>query len=165
MILQNEYLSDEELNQLILEAEADIFPAPPEFVSKIMEAIQEEIILDKKAKKKSKKIKKQDFIVYCFRVSITVGAAVAFIFIMPYLSEFQPKDVSFIYENALYEEIDTWYSNERKEMRDREYEKLRSYPIKEEVLNDTGLVQKVFGTDGIFYENDDEKSLKENGGN
>ena len=165
MIIHNVYLSDEELKELMSDAEADILPAPPELTEKIIKAIQTEVLPDKKGKTKTVKSKKQEYIAYCFRVSTIVAAAVAFIFIMPNLPEFQIGDMSFLYESAFYKELDTWYSNEYEEMRDNEYVKLTSYPTKEEVLKDAGFIQKIPETGDIFNENESDNSLKENGGN
>lgn len=142
MILHNEYLTDEELNQLISETEADLIPAPPELTDNILKAIKEpgkqeaEIIQCpeealSKEKAKIKRKKNLDFAAYCFRVGMAAAAAIVFIFIMP----------------------------------DWEMEDVREYPTREEVLNDTSVFQKVFGEDGIFTGGYDFNNMnKENGG-
>lgn len=140
MILHNEYLTDEELNQLISEAEADLIPAPPELADNILSAIrdseEQETVVQRpeeelsKEKTKIKRKKNLDFAAYCFRVGMAAAAAIAFIFIMP----------------------------------DWEMEDVREYPTREEVLNDTSILQKVFGEDGIFTGNYDYNDMKEENG-
>ena len=49
-------------------------------------------------------------------------------------------------------------------MPDWEMEDVREYPTREEVLNDTGILQKVFGEDGIFTGNYDYNDMKEENG-
>lgn len=139
MMLHNEYLTDEELNQLISEAEADLMPAPPDLTDNILKAIrdseEQETVVQRpeelsKEITKIKRKKNLDFAAYCFRVGMAAAAAIAFIFIMP----------------------------------DWEREDVREYPTREEVLNDTGILQKVFGEDGIFTGNYDYNDMKEENG-
>lgn len=139
MMLHNEYLTDEQLNQLISEAEADLMPAPPDLTDNILKAIrdseEQETVVQRpeelsKEITKIKRKKNLDFAAYCFRVGMAAAAAIAFIFIMP----------------------------------DWEMEDVREYPTREEVLNDTGILQKVFGEDGIFTGNYDYNDMKEENG-
>lgn len=139
MMLHNEYLTDEQLNQLISEAEADLMPAPPELADNILKAIrdaeEQETVVQRpeELSKETTKIKRKknlDFAAYCFRVGMAAAAAIAFIFIMP----------------------------------DWEMEDVREYPTREEVLNDTSILQKVFGEEGIFTGNYDFNNMKEENG-
>lgn len=139
MMLHNEYLTDEQLNQLISEAEADLMPAPPDLTDNILKAIrdseEQETVVQRpeelsKEITKIKRKKNLDFAAYCFRVGMAAAAAIAFIFIMP----------------------------------DWEMEDVREYPTREEVLNDTGILQKVFGEDGIFTGNYNYNDMKEENG-
>lgn len=134
MTLHNEYLTDEELEQLISEVEAcDLVTAPPDLAKQVMGKIRE------KRKKQNR-----DFAGYCFRVGLSVAAAVAFIFMMPYLPEFEISGdkIQGIAENKKDELLET---AEWKEQWDVETERPEpDYPTKEEVLNDTGLLHRVF---------------------
>lgn len=139
MMLHNEYLTDEQLNQLISEAEADLMPAPPDLTDNILKAIrdseEQETVVQRpeELSKETTKIKRKknlDFAAYCFRVGMAAAAAIAFIFIMP----------------------------------DWEMEDVREYPTREEVLNDTGILQKVFGEVGIFTGNYNYNDMKEENG-
>lgn len=170
MMLHNAYLSDEELEQLISETEADLVPAPPELETCAWELIQKEfdcgelyinqrketsctgykekqLITDPKIIKN----KNREFAAYCFRVGIAAAAAVAFVFILPYLPESQ---ISLESER---EEIFA-------EQKDWEDARNQDYPTKEEVLDDSGLLQKVFGVKDIFTKMQETDYLRENGG-
>ncbi len=141
MILQNEYLSDEELEQLMQEAEADLVPAPPELEERVWKLINTQNV----------KNKNKEFAAYCFRVGIAAAAAIAFVFMLPYLPE------NHISPENMREEMLT-------EQQEWEDAKVQDYPTKEEVLNDAGLLQKVFGAKDIFTESQETDYLRENGG-
>ncbi len=167
MMLHNEYLTDEELGQLISEAEADLIPAPPELADNILNAIKEmekqeaEIIRCQKPealpkeKAKIKKKKNLEFAAYCFRVGMAAAAAIAFIFIMPYLPGLDMNGDA----DDSYAEMNLWEPETLNEVQYAEYEALRSCPTREEVLNHANFFQKVFGESGIFTENDNMESL------
>lgn len=71
MKLENEYLSDEELTQLIYEIEKnELVMAPPDFTESVLESIKP-------------KNNKNEFTTYCFRVFASVAAAIVLLFIMP----------------------------------------------------------------------------------
>lgn len=177
MMIHNEYLTEEELEQLISEVEAsDLVPAPPELKDNILNAVFGQMHAeDEKNKKESvqeiedvpnpppeniktfderkseeiKKRKQREFAGYCFRVGMSVAAAVAFIFIMPYLPEFHEFGNELLDSETIKEELNL---PERPEW---EMEQIRNYPTREEVLNDTNIIQKVFGENGIFTNNND----------
>lgn len=169
MILHNRYLSDEELERLIAEAEADLMPAPPELADNIRDLIQNSAsdIKEKRSEPKEipktaaiKKNKQKEFAAYCFRVSMAVAASVAFIFIMPYLPGFDMSTG----EAESYTDINRWEPEPLSEEQLAEYEALRNCPTREEVLNETNLIEKVFGENGIFTDNIHLNSLKEENG-
>ena len=97
MIIHNEYLTDEELESLISETEDDLVPAPPEMVDMIANAIWKEVqvkensvVAETRSKTcQSKKTgKRREFAAYCFRVAMSVAAAIAFMCIAPNLPGF-----------------------------------------------------------------------------
>ncbi len=165
MILHNEYLTDEELNQLISEAEADLIPAPPELADNILSAIrdseeQETVVQrpEEELSKETTKIKRKknlDFVAYCFRVGMAAAAAIAFIFIMPYLPGLDMGGDA----DDSYAEMNLWEAEPLNEVQYAEYEALRNCPTREEVLNDANFFQKIFGENGIFTKNDNMESL------
>lgn len=142
MILNDEYLSDEALEQLISEVEdGDLVPAPPELKDNILHVIFGDLHTENTSEKEEtaeatgemlkppqerKKQKNRELAAYSFRVAMSAAAAVAFIFIMPYLPGFEQSE----------------------NIREQEY------PTREEVLNDTGILKRVFGKDGILKESD-----------
>lgn len=82
MSIENKYLTDEELEALILEVEENEFvSAPPEFATEVIAKItvQEE------------KRKTIEFRRYCIRVIGSVAAAIALVFWMPNL---EPKEIA-----------------------------------------------------------------------
>lgn len=161
MILSNEYLSDEALERLISEVEAnELIPAPPELKENILHAILEELhtenALEKeesaevvgemlKPPQKRKKRKNRELAAYSFRVAMSAVAAVAFIFIVPYLPGFEQSGV----ELELTETIDEISPPVWRQEEDIRYQ---NYPTREEVLNETYFLKRVFGDDGIFEE-------------
>lgn len=177
MMIHNEYLTDEELEQLISEVEeADLVPAPPDLKDNILSAVFGQMYakdeknetegvqeiedvpnpppengktFDGRKSEEIKKRKKREFAGYCFRVGMSVAAAVAFIFIMPYLPEFHESGDKLWDSETIKEELNL---PERAEW---EMEQIRNYPTREEVLNDTNIIQKVFGGNGIFTNNND----------
>lgn len=74
MNIENKYLSDAELDLLILEVEEnELITAPPEFAVDVMTKI---IVLEEKKKN-------IEFQRYCIRVLSSVAAAIALVFFMP----------------------------------------------------------------------------------
>lgn len=190
MILQNEYLTDEELEQLISEVEADeLITAPPELKESIVNAIFEQVhhepgeIVEKEQIREGdvpnpppeicrmnknsrptdveqiaeiKKRKRREFAGYCFRVAMSVAAAVAFVFIMPYLPGFgDSEDIMQqpgIIENSSVNQSDIpgWEDEDPEEGKKIEEQ---DYPTKEEVLNETNILHRMFGGNNIFTGN------------
>ncbi len=130
MKLVDTYLTDEELEQLILEVEEnELVAAPPDLFERIMEGL--EVSKDKASKDKVK-----EFRTYCFRVLTSVAAAILIIFALPSLMDAQISDVP-PRQNIIV----------RKE-----------YPTKEEVLHEDSILQKAFGGNHIFN-NDSELNI------
>lgn len=83
MSLEKDYLSEEELMQLILEVEEhELVPAPPELLENILKEVEAPgesriIPID------SKKDKNREFRRYCIRVITSVAAAIALVFLTP----------------------------------------------------------------------------------
>ncbi|MBQ3516715.1 MAG: hypothetical protein IJA29_05765 [Lachnospiraceae bacterium] len=145
MIIQNEYLSDDELQELIAETEADMVPAPPGLKEDILAALFGE----SNSTKREHRRQSLEFARYCIRVIATVAAAVAFIMIMPYL-----PDVSGV-ENEI-----NFISEIQIEIRQEEVWGFEKCPTKEDVLNEKSFWEKAFGS------NHKENSfIKEDGGN
>lgn len=81
MKLENEYLSDEELNQLICEIEKnELVMAPPDFAESVLESIKP-------------KNNKKEFTTYCFRVLASVAAAIVLLFLMPEITYDTPQNI------------------------------------------------------------------------
>ncbi len=81
MKLENEYLSDEELNFLISQVEDnELIVAPPDFAKSVL-------------KKVEPRSKKKEFTTYCFRVLASVAAAIVLLFIMPEITYTQTRQV------------------------------------------------------------------------
>lgn len=79
MKLENEYLSDDELNQLICEIEKnELVMAPPDFTESVLESIKP-------------KNNKNEFTTYCFRVLASVAAAIVLLFLMPEITYTQTQ--------------------------------------------------------------------------
>ena len=116
MKLENAYLSEEELEQLILQVEElELVTAPPDLEDKILlcsEPIQEDM-------RKETRNKNTEFRRYCFRVITSAAAAIAIIFGLPHM-EVKPK-VKVL---------------SRQEV-------LKAGITREEVLNDTKMFSKV----------------------
>jgi len=136
MTLHNEYLTDEELECLIREAENDeLIPAPPDLADKIMHVLFEEPEAAREIKRRQKK---WEFRQYCLRVMLTVAAAVAVVFWIPYEDVRESLDE---YNKAKTEEI------YRENLHEKETE---NFEESEENWEDTGIMQQIFGGKTIF---------------
>lgn len=130
MKLVDTYLTDEELEQLILEVEEnELVVAPPDLFESIVEGL--EVSVDKASKDKVK-----EFRTYCFRVLTSVAAAILIIFALPSLMDAQLSDVPARQDVIVPKE----------------------YPTKEEVLREDSILQKAFGGNHIFN-NDSELNI------
>lgn len=125
MSLENEYLSDEELNALINEIEqGDLVMAPPGIREKVLEEARS---------------KNTDFIRYCFQVVASAAAAIILLFLLPAVSKDMMPKVTGDYE----EKIPT-----REEVL-----ATQQYATREEVLDDTSVLQKLFQSISIWEQN------------
>lgn len=131
MKLENEYLSDEELEQLIGEVEQnELVTAPPELLDRIMaelETVQESYYQEKQQSTASKN-RIKEFRGYCFRVLTSVAAAIVMVFLLPELSKTQLPEMPI-----------------RKDMVES-----GKYATKEEALADTGFLTQMLGGTNIF---------------
>lgn len=135
-----EYLTDEELAQLIADVEAnELVAAPPDLCEEIVAKVEqmsseivrktvpeiEKTLLDRRDKKR-------EFKRYCFQVITSMAAAVALVFLLPNLQESQdlrvPSEKS-IFGASVYE-------------------------TKQEALEDKGLLMEAFGGFNIFSQTD-----------
>jgi len=124
------YLSDEELEQLILHVEQqEMVAAPPGLLDNILEGMEKS-----QQSKRSSGNKIKEFRGYCFRVMTSVAAAVAIVFLIPELMNTQVSEVP-LKQSAIM---------------------TAKYATKEEALNDKGLFAQTFGGVNIF---DNEKQL------
>lgn len=154
MILHSEYLTDEELELLISETEDDLIPAPPEMADRIMGLMREapqlkEVEAVSEAKREpgqSKKIsKKREFAAYCFRVAMSVAAAIAFMCIVPNLPGFDEYGVEPKVQE--YADKEAYLKENGSEPRQEVY---TTYPTREEVLNDKSIMQRLLDGENIF---------------
>ena len=169
MMLHNEYLTEEELEALILEVEADeIVPAPPEMEEKICRAIfgddcendtkvktevaEGNIVIDNPPPEcaDKKHNRQKDFVGYCIRVVMSVAAAIAFIVIMPYLPGYE----------VFKEEPAVQPPDDRERVLEYIYEDYvpqsefrQEYPSKEEVLKEPDLIGEPFIDSDFLKEN------------
>ncbi len=142
MNFENEYLSEEELNSLICEIEKDdLVAAPPDIKEKVLSRV---------------KNKKRDFTMYCFRVIASAAAAIVMLFALPgVLGNISPKISEAVGE--------TYENNMQKLDIPTRQEVLASqrYASKEEVLDETGFLQKVFKSIALLEKNIDLSFFKE----
>lgn len=79
---EKKYLSEEELEKLILDVEEEtLINAPPDFLGNIL------ISIDEPKKKKS------EFRRYCFRVISSMAAAIAFLILIPGISGIKEREI------------------------------------------------------------------------
>lgn len=157
MILHSEYLTDEELELLISETEDDLVPAPPEMADRIVNIIWKETQVKENsvaAKTRSKTCqskkngKRREFAAYCFRVAMSVAAAIAFMCIVPHLPGFDEYGVE--PEVQEYADKEAYLKENGSEPRQEVY---TTYPTREEVLNDKSLMQRLLEGENIFDSN------------
>lgn len=99
MIPKNEYLSDRELEQLILEIELnDMVPAPSELVENIVAELPQK--------------KWQEYRRYCFRVWTSVAAAVLMVFLLAEIPKRQQNIIQSGHESRTEESSDSYIMRE-----------------------------------------------------
>jgi len=180
MILHNTYLSDEELELLMEEAEADLVPAPPAVEEAVHLFLQNEEranqyqeafpVKDMPDEPKQyvihKKKKKSEYISYCLRISFAAAASIFMVFALSYMRDSgldientKPKEevlskemyLGMVQEQCLTEEVI------------REYQQMRECPSREEVLSETNFIYKII-EENTFQKTDEINQRKDNGG-
>ena len=127
MIRDMEYLTDANLESIILELEQDkLVSAPPDMLNEILETLEQ--------KMQTKQEKIIAYKRYRFQVLATVAAAVLAVFLLPKLASLQQQKNDFVEHKY-------------------EFEVQSRYETKEEALNDRGLLEKVLGGVNIFADN------------
>lgn len=141
----NEYLSDEKLEQLILEVEKnELVTAPPDLPDNIMACVEAERVscgtMLMKGDLTENKVR--EFRRYCVRVLTSAAAAIAMVFLLPKLTNLQQLKM------------------QEQEIRPPEMSAKQEivlqgrYETKEEALKDTGILTEVFGGINIFNKED-----------
>lgn len=145
------YISDEELEQLILQVEqTELVSAPPDMMENILEAsgpAPQITVMKPKASKQ------KEFYAYCIRVITSVAAAVALVFLLPGMTVWMGEKAA----------PDKQYSDKQKvavtvlvreemvkPVPDKATIVTEVIPTKEEVLNDTGIVERIIRNTGWF---------------
>ena len=139
MKLKNEYLSDEELEQLILDVEQhELVAAPPEILERVLDNIGtiQGNSNHNLGQNKPSDNKVREFRSYCFRVLTSVAAAIMIVFLLPELLDTQLADVSTRQDIVA----------------------PRKYATKEEALNDKGILMRTLGGVTIF-DNDNKLNI------
>ena len=134
------YISDEELEQLICQVEQnDLVAAPPYLMEELLGAAEKTVVSRKK-----------EFYTYCFRVITSVAAAVALVFLLPDFSgmvrEETPVPEYYRQEAPSFEEV-VGVVPAREEV-----VAAKNTPTKEEVLNPVGFFDGVINGTGWFDE-------------
>ena len=135
MMKYKEYLTDTELESLILEVEQnELVSAPPNLQDQILEVLDQEAKALEEQKVRDKII---EFKRYRFRVMTTVAAAVLAVFLLPRLEGLQLQQTESTQPLTKHEMV----------MKGR-------YETKEDALNDSGVLETVLGGVNIFADND-----------
>lgn len=135
------YLSDEELERLMSEIESkDMVFAPPGIQEQVLRALDETSYV---TKERSHADKIREFKRYRFRVIATVAAAVIAVFVLPKVENLQSNTTP-----------------EQPIVRQEILKKGR-YKTKEEALNDSSMLENVFGGVHIFSNKDKYNLFKE----
>ena len=135
MMKYMEYLTDTELESLILEIEQnELVSAPPNLQDQILEVLDQEAKALEEQKVRDKII---EFKRYRFRVMTTVAAAVLAVFLLPRLEGLQQQQTETTQPLTKHEMV----------MKGR-------YETKEDALNDSGVLETVLGGVNIFADND-----------
>ena len=138
------YISDEELEHLMLQVEQEeLVAAPPDLMENILA--------------RTEAAQKREFYAYCFRVITSVAAAVALVFLLPGLTErIAEKQDSSEPARTVYLQVIPSYEDVVAPVPEKSDVVAQATRSKEEVLNKTGLIEKVLNSSGWF----DKKSNK-----
>lgn len=160
MIEKLNYISDDELERLINQVEQEeLVAAPPDLMESILEAVG---LMEEKAPSptpvlsvKSRNSKRKEFTAYCFRVITSVAAAVVLVFLLPELtksmnvngaaSQEHPGKSEVVQTVPSYEEVTVPVPSKAEVVAEK------VVPSKEEVLDDTGLFEKVINSTAEWF--------------
>ena len=127
--MRMEYLTDDELEQLIAHVENyELVTAPPNLTERILGQIEEMSESCKEKPTPAYRDKKKEYRRYCFQVITSMAAAIAIVFLLPNLQEnhgLEPPKEWKIFGASVYE-------------------------TKQEALNDKGMLMEVLGGFHIF---------------
>lgn len=163
MIERLNYISDDELERLINQVEQEeLVAAPPDLVESILEAVeQEEKATSQPVPVKSFTAKRKEFYAYSFRVITSVAAAIALVFLLPGLTDRMSLDGMPVAEpvnkSDVVEKIPAQAEVVKTVPDKATVVAVKLTPSKEEVLNDTGFIEKVVNKtmDWISKENNE----------
>lgn len=150
---QLNYISDAELEQLILQVEQEeLVAAPPDLLERIIDAAIPE---------KPMVIQKKEFYAYCFRVMTSVAAAIALVFLLPELlgrMEQVGTPLPGPYEKSAVVQAAPSYEEIVEKVPDREeVVASKPTPTKAEVLNNTGFFEKVISSTAGWFGKESDK--------
>jgi len=137
----SEYLTDAELESMILELEQhDIVPAPPDLQEQILEALEKEMpsretVELKSSEDRSRQEKIRVFRRFRFQVLTSVAATVLVVLLLPKFEDFLKPLQKQVYTKK------------------QEYVMQSRYETKEEALNDSGMLETLLGGVNIFADN------------
>lgn len=125
------YISDEELEQLIYQVEQDeLVTAPPDLAKSIVAAAC-----------------KKEFYAYCFRVVTSVAAAVALVFLLPEMTDWMGRQGSGTQIRYDKQTVVGTIPSQKDVVKQVPEKKVvvadKVTPTKEEVLDDTGVVERI----------------------
>lgn len=140
--MKMEYLTDEELEQLIADVEVnDLIAAPPglyeEILTKVEDVSKEEMHHIEKTMPVTRN-KKREYRRYCFQVITSMAAAIAIVFLLPAMRENQNLEVP----------------------KEQKIFGASVYETKQEALEDKGILMEAFGGFNIFKQSDQFKIFK-----
>ena len=144
----SEYLTDAELESMILELEQhDIVPAPPDLQEQILEALEKEMpgqetVAMKLSDDRSKQERIRAFHKFRFQVLTTVAAAVLVVLLLPKFEELKQEKIDFL-----------TLLQKQEYTQKQEYVMQSRYETKEEALNDSGMLETLLGGVNIFADN------------
>jgi len=167
------YISDEALEQLIAQVEQDeLVAAPPDLMEYILEALEPEgepleesvqyaePMETKVLPVAARTTRKKEFYAYCFRVITSVAAAIVLVFLLPELTEGmeEKKFASSDFIQTVYRQEIPAYEDVVAPVPDKaEVVAAKTIPSKEEVLNKTGLLERVLRNTDWFSKEKNEK--------
>ena len=155
---QLNYISDEELEQLICQVEQEeLVAAPPDLMEEILAAAgvtEKEQETPQIVEVKTPVSRKKEFYAYCFRVITSVAAAVVLVFLLPELSDWMERNGTLSQEhfekNAAVQMIPSFEEVADTVPAREEVVASKNTPTREEVLNPAGFWDKVINGTGWF---------------